>query len=160
MKPSRIHILGGPGSGKSYLGKRLHILLGVPYVNLDRMHYAAASPAQRNAALKKALAGKQYVMEGHWHDWTAQGFAAADTIIFLDVPLWQRELRILGRVVRRTLGIEQGRRYSIKDISEMLRLAREWNRKKALAAIKPYRKKTKVFRSADGALFAMQKQHP
>ncbi|MFH0701512.1 MAG: hypothetical protein V2A62_03685 [Candidatus Woesearchaeota archaeon] len=39
LKINKIHIIGGPGSGKSYAAKRLSQLLKIPHFDLDELHW-------------------------------------------------------------------------------------------------------------------------
>lgn len=52
-------------------------------------------------------------------------FDMADTIIFLDTPLWKRRIRILTRFIKQNLGIEK---CNYKPDIRMLKMMYRWTR--------------------------------
>lgn len=103
----RIHIIGGPGSGKTALSRRLARLIEVPVYELDVLAEAGPAPAFRmgrplNARLAEvediaALPG--WITEGTFLWWTDRLFDAADLIIWLDIPPRTALRRVLVRHV-------------------------------------------------------------
>ena len=100
----RIAIIGCGGSGKSHLARELGALLGITPVHLDTVYYDKdwnPLPKDQFAALQRELvSAPRWVIDGNYASSLPIRLAAADTVIFLDLPartcLWgiaQRRLR-------------------------------------------------------------------
>jgi adenylate kinase family enzyme len=115
LKFKRIHIFGGPASGKSTLARKLSAKLGLPYVELDAFfwdddseHYdIRRDPEKRDALLAEAAAKEAWVSEGVYWKWCDAAFERAELILVLDLPLWLRQVRLWRRHLLRRLGIEK-----------------------------------------------------
>ena len=72
-KFNRFHIVGGPGSGKSYAAKKLSVLLNIPFYDLDDIFwhkedidYTKTIPEkERDAKLKNIIKQKNGLLKGH-----------------------------------------------------------------------------------------------
>lgn len=89
----RIHIIGGPGSGKSTLGRLLGSHLGVPVYNLDKIAFVDRLFTERPRAVQRAdvytiASQPTWIAEGIFLDWTDELLRAADIIIWLDNVSW------------------------------------------------------------------------
>lgn len=102
----RIVVKGSSGAGKSTLAAELARRIGVPHVELDALHHgpnwaaptAEAFRATVSAALEAAPGG--WVVDGNYDGKLGETVVgAADTVVWLDLPLRVK----LGRVLRRTL---------------------------------------------------------
>jgi len=86
----RIAIIGCGGSGKSYLARGLAAELGVQPTHLDTLYYDREwnpLPAERFAELQRELvATPRWVIDGNYAASMSIRLAAADTVIFLDLP--------------------------------------------------------------------------
>jgi adenylate kinase family enzyme len=128
LKP-RIHILGGPGSGKSWIAAKLAARLGVPAHDLDDLFWERAAsrygvradPAERDRRLTAIVAGDGWIIEGVYYQWLAPSFAAADCIVALTPPIWLRHGRVLRRFISRKLGRAPSKRESLADLWRLLR---------------------------------------
>ncbi|GAB2937072.1 DNA topology modulation protein [Micromonospora polyrhachis] len=103
----RIAIIGCGGSGKSTIAKRLGRALNLPITHLDAVYYdenwQPLPQDQFAARQEKLVAAERWLIEGNHASTLPIRLAAADTVIFLDLPamtcLWgivQRRLRYRG----------------------------------------------------------------
>jgi adenylate kinase family enzyme len=101
----RVNVKGTSGSGKTTFAQELAKRLGVPYVELDALHHG---PNWTEASAKEFHARVRQAMEAAPEGWVIDGnyevklgdtvIVAADTIVWLDLPLALK----LRRVARRT----------------------------------------------------------
>lgn len=105
---NRIAIIGCGGSGKTHLAGRLGAALAIPVTHLDALHYDSdwnPIPADRFAALQRELATRpRWVADGNYAATLPIRLAAADTVIFLDLPAWVCLRGILHRRLRHGAG--------------------------------------------------------
>jgi adenylate kinase family enzyme len=101
----RVNVKGTSGSGKTTFAQELARRLEVPYVELDALHHGPnwteASAEEFRARVREAMeaAPDGWVIDGNYE--TKLGdtlLGAADTIVWLDLPLGLK----LRRVARRT----------------------------------------------------------
>jgi len=102
--PQRVVVLGTSGSGKSTLAGRLAELIGAEHVELDAFNHGpnwTPRPAEEFAAsVADVVRQRRWVVDGNYVDRvSATLWPHADTVIWLDLPLWI----ILPRIVRRTV---------------------------------------------------------
>ena len=102
----RIHIIGGPGSGKSSLARQLGGLLGISVHSLDLIAFEgvefAERPLEQRLADVHRIAGEPaWITEGIFVEWTDELLRAADLIVWLDHLQWHVAIwRIVVRFVR------------------------------------------------------------
>jgi uridine kinase len=120
-KQAKIHILGGAGSGKTTIAKRLSVRLSIPHYDLDDIYWNPAKekyikqPAcLRDQQLAQAVEENAWIIEGVYWTWTAIVFDASDIIIFLDVPLWLRQARVIKRYFRNKINNGWRNRQTLK----------------------------------------------
>lgn len=109
----RITILGLPGSGKSTLAQRIAEKQHIPYIHIDRFwlegggghnSQTTPNPEQTHAHVKtkvlQAIQSESWVSDGVYSLIQPEIAQRADTMIFLDVPLWRRLLNHAIRTVQ------------------------------------------------------------
>ena len=100
----RVNVIGGSGSGKTTVGRLLAARLGVPFVEIDQLHWDRypgwTLPPLEEFRLRvdEATRGDRWVIDGSYGKVRDIVWPRADTVIWLDVPFAPR----LGRVLRRT----------------------------------------------------------
>lgn len=103
----RIAIIGCGGSGKSHLARELGASLGITPVHLDTVYYDKnwnpLSKDEFTALQRDLVSASRWVIDGNYASTLPIRLAAADTVVFLDLPartcLWgiaQRRLRYGG----------------------------------------------------------------
>ena len=90
---TRIAVIGNAGGGKTTLCRALGRRLDLPVYSVDSVQWKpgwrAAEPSEVAAAQARWLAAGRWIIDGFGgDDLIAQRFAAADTIIFVDLPLY------------------------------------------------------------------------
>jgi len=99
----RVSVVGGPGSGKTTVGRRIAGSLGAPYVELDSIFHQPGwtelPPAEFRRRVADLVGGDAWVVDGNYRAVRDLVWARADTVVWLDLP---RPL-VLRRVVLRTL---------------------------------------------------------
>ena len=132
----KIHIIGGPGSGKSFLAEKLSKELGISHFDLDDLQWdnksasygVKRSPDERDRLLNDVLSYNDWIIEGVYYAWCQQCFADADRIYVLNVPRYKYMYRIIRRFVRRKLGLEKGKKENLKSLRELLKWADKYQK--------------------------------
>ena len=106
--PRRIHIIGGPGSGKTTLARAIASRLKTPCYELDEIGYEGGAGAQRpldtRLAEVKQIANQDcWVTEGIFLGWTEVLLQKADVIVWLDLPWRIARWRIVTRHLKAEL---------------------------------------------------------
>lgn len=89
----RVAIVGNTAGGKSTLGRKLAQLHGLTYHSVDQIQWrpgwVAAPEPEVRLHLDRITAGDRWVVDG-WGPRASmeRRLEAADTIIFVDLPLW------------------------------------------------------------------------
>ncbi|CCN80878.1 conserved hypothetical protein [Vibrio nigripulchritudo SFn27] len=128
----KIHIIGGPGSGKTYSAKKLQQTSDLTAYDLDRVFwdqsqdsYVRASEEMRTKKLQKILANESWIIEGVYYKWLEESFQKADIIVILNPPLFKRQWRILKRFLVRKFILGHFRKETFSSFIELWR----WNKK-------------------------------
>lgn len=105
-------IASASGSGKSTLGRELAHRLDVAYHELDAVHHGPgwteASPDELRAKVEPLVTGEGWVIDGAYRGKLGDlVLAAADTIVWLDLPMRVWLPRVLRRTARRIVRREE-----------------------------------------------------
>ncbi|WP_251562736.1 hypothetical protein [Paenibacillus pasadenensis] len=132
----RIHIIGGSGSGKSYVASLLSGKLGIPHYDLDDIfwhnqsnEYGVKAPEEeRDRQLKEIIGFDSWIVEGVYRSWVEPSFAAADKIVVLMTTLPVQEERIWRRYEERITGIDPSKkRETLEGIHNLLTWNKDYN---------------------------------
>ncbi|MEN7343056.1 MAG: AAA family ATPase [Pseudomonadota bacterium] len=103
----RINVVGTSGSGKSTLSKALAKTLGIPYVQLDALHWkpnwAESTDDELFTKLRQALIPSSWVLDGNYTRTIPIKWPLCDAVVFLDLPFRVVLYRIVKRSLRRGL---------------------------------------------------------
>jgi adenylate kinase family enzyme len=105
-------IASASGNGKTTLGGALAARLGVPFVELDALvhgpYWQETPDDELRAQLEPTLGGDGWVIDGTYHRKLGTlVLDAADTVVWLDLPLYVWVPRLLRRTGRRLTGRER-----------------------------------------------------
>lgn len=104
----RIAIVGSGGAGKSTLAQQIGAVLGIAPVHLDALFWRPGwveTPREEwHATVRGLVSGDTWILDGNYGGTLDIRLAAADTVIFLDLPrsvcLWRavkRQFQFRGR---------------------------------------------------------------
>lgn len=100
----RVLVIGSGGSGKTTFAKRLATRTGLPLIHLDQLFWSPGWVPTPNAEWDRLIAElaarDSWIMDGNYGRTLAPRLAAADTVIFLDLPRLVCTWRILKRQIR------------------------------------------------------------
>jgi adenylate kinase family enzyme len=128
----KIHIIGGPGSGKTFSSTKLQALMSLNAYELDKVFwdqneivYVRSSEESRTEKLNQILVLENWIIEGVYYKWLADSFRDADLIIILNPPVFIRQWRIFNRFLKRKFFQGQYRKEKFESFMEMF----WWNQK-------------------------------
>jgi len=131
MRFRRIHIIGGPGSGKTYISKKLQLITDLTAYDLDQVFwdqsqntYIRASEESRAEKLNSILSNEKWIIEGVYYKWLEKSFQNADLIVVLNPPLIKRQWRIFKRFVIHKFFLGDYRKETFMNFIELWR----WNK--------------------------------
>jgi adenylate kinase family enzyme len=132
MSHKRIHIIGGPGSGKSYIAGIISEKYSIPVLDLDTIFWdngssqygIKADPLERDEALNSFLDQSSWIVEGVYYAWLDSSFQKANLIVALASSVWLRDVRIIRRFLKRKFGLSSSKKKeTLKGLFELLK----WN---------------------------------
>lgn len=101
MDSARIMIIGGPGSGKSWLARRLSRLLDIPVYCVDDALHDEGGSLRTNSDIDRTVcswaSGNQWIIEGGNSRTYADRVAKATVLIYMNPPRWLRLCRVAVR---------------------------------------------------------------
>jgi len=170
-KFNKIRIVGGSGSGKSYLGKNISFLIGVPLTSLDELKYAFSNTCKFDnnnkrsdeeilKLLKKVTIKKKWIIDGVYYILTKDTYDSADVIIFLNPSFLKRFFNTVNRFFKR---IFENKYEGLLNFFSLtiynIKTRQKWRERESLIR-NIYKNKFFVFKSADSAFdwFVKQKK--
>jgi adenylate kinase family enzyme len=95
----RVVVVGACGSGKTTVARSLATKLGAPFVELDALHHGPAWSVRPTFTHDVDLAtqGPRWVVDGNYSAVRDLLWSRADAIVWLDLPLWLVEYRVIRR---------------------------------------------------------------
>ena len=131
----KIRIVGGPGSGKTYLAKRISKKLKIPRYDLDDIFWDNSSvygkqrnKEEREEIFQKILKEDNWIIEGVYYAWCEESFSKADKILLLKVPRRKYKFRLIKRFIKRKLGYEKGKNETMKSLFALMKWADKYQK--------------------------------
>ncbi len=148
----KIRIIGCSGSGKTYLAKRLSKKYNIPNFDLDDIQwdnsqnsYGVKMPIEkRGQMLNDILQHSDWIIDGVYYAWVQKSFEDADVIYVLDMPKWLYRFRIIKRFIRRRVGLEKGKKETLKSVYTLLKWTdtfQNTNMKEIVRILETYKEK-------------------
>lgn len=97
----RVMIIGGSGSGKSTVARRLGNITSLPVIHIDKLfwlpEWVERPKAERDRLMREAIAAERWIFDGNYSSTFDERAARADTIVFLDIATARRIARVVWR---------------------------------------------------------------
>ncbi len=152
----KIHIIGGAGSGKTYIAEQISNCLRIQKHDLDDIFwdnnangYGVKSEEEvRDKKLNDILKNDSWIIEGVYYKWLYNSFEQADKIFVLKPAISLQDWRVITRFLKRKIGILPAKKKeTLKGLVELIRWNHEYNKVKIdsiLDFIKEFDNKTVV----------------
>ena len=167
---TKIHIIGGPGSGKSQIAAKLSKMLRLPKHELDNFFwdhdsefFGSQTPSVKRAEkLSKVLAQEKWIIEGVYHSWLEESFSQADYIFVLKTNVYVRDWRIVKRFLLRKVKLASSpRKENLKTLIDLIKWNHQYDNNNLVDAIKlmkPYRDKVIILTKNDDVFKLFKKR--
>ncbi|MDN4618943.1 DNA topology modulation protein [Paenibacillus sp. PsM32] len=100
----RVIVIGCSGSGKSTLSQKLHKILQLPIIHLDRYYWQANWQSTEQEAWDQKVTEfaltDRWIIDGNYSRTLDIRIGRADVIVFLDMPRWLCMYRIMKRRIQ------------------------------------------------------------
>lgn len=126
----KILIVGTVGTGKTTLAKKLSKDYNIKYyekdsiVHNDRQNGRKREEEEQNVIIKNINKNENWIIEGVLRKNLQYLLELADKIIYLDVPKYKRNIRILKRYIKQKLKLEKS---NYKPDIKMLKMMFKWS---------------------------------
>ena len=136
----KIHIIGGPGSGKTSAARALSQRFGLPHLDLDEIFWEREAqtfgpktdPEVRNRALAEFITQRGWVVEGAYvGKWLLPSFTSAEAVIALRPAVLVRDWRYSSRWLKRKLGLiplKQNKKETLRGLWELCQYNHQYDR--------------------------------
>lgn len=128
----RIAVVGPPGAGKSHLAERLHMLTGLPLIDLDDIYWGPAwsRPGDAEWARRhnEAISQPEWIIAGNFQPQIADRLSRATHVVIVNPGV----AVCLSRLVYRTLSIYAG---NTTALPQQIRPHGRWSAGRGLARI-------------------------
>lgn len=124
----KILIIGIVASGKTTLARKLSQNLNIPHYEIDSIVHDDLNkrkriPEEQEKIIKEIDKQQDWIIEGTLRKNLHYLLDVADKIIYLDIPLQTRKIRIFSRYIKQKLGLEK---CNYKPTLKMLKQMYKW----------------------------------
>ena len=151
----KINIIGGSGTGKSYISNQISKMYSIPHFDLDNIFWdntastygVKTSIEKRTEKLNAILSNENWIIEGVYYSWLSDSFKDADKIFILNTSPIVFNFRIIKRFIKRKLGFEEGKKETIKSLKDLILWTNNYQKlkmPKILEFLEPYKNKVIV----------------
>ena len=105
---------------------------------------------KRSALLQGILQRNDWIIEGVYYKWVQKSFQDADIIYILEISPLIYKFRILRRFLKRKLGLEKGKRETLRSVLGLIRWTDEFQKidmPRIQEILMPYEQKVQYLRS-------------
>lgn len=150
----KILIVGTVGTGKTTLAKKLSKDYNIKYYEIDsivhddRQNGRKREEEEQNVIVKNINKNENWIIEGVLRKNLQYLLELADKIIYLDVPKYKRNIRILKRYIKQKLKLEKS---NYKPDIKMLKMMFKWsndfekNKKELENLLLKYKNKLEIY---------------
>ena len=108
----RVSVVGSSGSGKSTVARRLADILGVPYIELDAIHWRPGwveeEPDVFADRVREATRGDAWVIDGNYQSKVGTlVWGPAELVVWVNPPRWRVMVQVILRTLRRAVTREE-----------------------------------------------------
>lgn len=99
---------------------------------------------KRGQMLNDILQHSDWIIDGVYYAWVQKSFEDADVIYVLDMPKWLYRFRIIKRFIRRRVGLEKGKKETLKSVYTLLKWTdtfQNTNMKEIVRILETYKEK-------------------
>jgi adenylate kinase family enzyme len=98
----RIIVIGCCGAGKSTFARRLHDKTGLELIHLDQLHWSPnwveSDKETMKQRVKQTVEKPKWIIDGNYGSTMDIRIEKADTILYLDYPIWKCLWRVTKRI--------------------------------------------------------------
>lgn len=130
----KIYIVGGPGSGKTYISKVLSKKINIPFFELDNIFWKDVGKYTqkedafvRDKKFIEIISRDSWVVEGSYYKWVDEGFKRADIIVILKISKTVSIIRTIIRSLRERFNGK--RKESLYSLYRMLKWGMGYDKK-------------------------------
>lgn len=151
---TKIYIIGGLGSGKSFFAKKLSNGTGIQHFDMDRIVFKEDSfeertDGERNAIFENIIKKDAWILEGTFTEgWIIPALEGSSQIIYLTTPPFIRLYRFIRRIIKQGI-LNQNNLFGRTKLVLGFKY-KEWDRtsNKYEEILKPYKGKVIRLKSA------------
>lgn len=166
----KIHIIGGPGSGKSYIAQKISEHLQINCYDLDQLfwdnratHYGIKNgPEKRDQQLQQIIHQESWIIEGVYYSWLQESFKQSDYIFILTPNVYLRDWRIMKRFMLRKIRLlPTQKKESFRSFIELIKWNHQFDHhhlRKALEFLTPFSHKISIVKDNNDLLHFIQKK--
>lgn len=145
MEFKKIHIIGGPGSGKSYMANLISSQTNIKNYDLDDIFWdnslnsfgIKTDTNTRDMNLRKILLNDYWVIEGVYYAWLNESFSRSDIVIVLKTNVYIRDWRIIKRFFKRKIGLMPcNKKETFKGLVGLIKWNHNYDKKNMIEAEK------------------------